>query len=224
MTASTARTIPGSAAPQERDAAAPLPPGRKARIRLQLTAAALDLFEEQGFDATTVAQIAESAGVTRRTFFNHFATKVEVLFPKGGTTLQSLITAVGERSIEESDYVALRECGLDWLSDHGDLDLDLHRRLGSIRARAFDSLVVLGKSVEFMAEFSGVLTTAVAYRHDRTVPVIRDRVLGNAAAWTLRLAFESWLESSDEDLRGLRRIVTEHFDELREAIEDARSS
>jgi AcrR family transcriptional regulator len=41
--------------------------------------AAVDLFTEQGYDATTVAQIAERAGVTKSTFFRHFPDKREVL-------------------------------------------------------------------------------------------------------------------------------------------------
>jgi AcrR family transcriptional regulator len=42
--------------------------------------AALDLFTEQGYDNTTVAQIAERAGLTKTTFFRHFPDKREVLF------------------------------------------------------------------------------------------------------------------------------------------------
>ncbi|GAA4392369.1 TetR/AcrR family transcriptional regulator [Tsukamurella soli] len=42
--------------------------------------AALDLFTEQGYDATAVAQIAERAGLTKTTFFRHFRDKREVLF------------------------------------------------------------------------------------------------------------------------------------------------
>src|SRR5688572_14292553 len=46
----------------------------------RLQRAAMELFAEHGFDATTVAEIAERAGVTERTFFRHFADKREVLF------------------------------------------------------------------------------------------------------------------------------------------------
>lgn len=46
----------------------------------RLQDSALALFAEQGYEQTTVAQIAERAGVTERTFFNHFANKRDVLF------------------------------------------------------------------------------------------------------------------------------------------------
>ena len=49
-----------------------------ARERLQATT--LELFAEQGFEATTVAEIASRAGLTERTFFRYFTDKREVLF------------------------------------------------------------------------------------------------------------------------------------------------
>ncbi|MFS0795307.1 TetR family transcriptional regulator [Microbacterium sp. 1P10AE] len=48
--------------------------------RERLRAAALELFAERGFEATTVPDIVERAGVTRRTFFRHFSDKREVFF------------------------------------------------------------------------------------------------------------------------------------------------
>jgi|SRR5580700_1356278 AcrR family transcriptional regulator len=52
--------------------------GEDARRRLQQ--AALELFGERGYEATTTAEIAARAGVTERTFFRHFADKREALF------------------------------------------------------------------------------------------------------------------------------------------------
>src|SRR5436305_9576529 len=53
--------------------------------RGRLEKAAMELYGERGFDQTTVAQIAQRAGLTERTFFRHFADKREVLF--GGSEL-----------------------------------------------------------------------------------------------------------------------------------------
>src|ERR1700728_844825 len=53
----------------------------------RLTKAAITLFDEQGYDATTVAEIAEAAALTKRTFFRYFSDKREVLF-NGSRELQ----------------------------------------------------------------------------------------------------------------------------------------
>jgi AcrR family transcriptional regulator len=61
-------------------------PNAKSRLRQ----AAMDLYAEHGFDQTTVAEIAERAGLTERTFFRHFTDKREVLFA-GSERLQELL-------------------------------------------------------------------------------------------------------------------------------------
>jgi AcrR family transcriptional regulator len=55
--------------------------------RGRLAQAAVELYAERGYDATAVAQIAERAGLTERTFFRHYADKREVLFT-GASELQ----------------------------------------------------------------------------------------------------------------------------------------
>ncbi|MDQ3476609.1 MAG: TetR/AcrR family transcriptional regulator [Actinomycetota bacterium] len=52
---------------------------RRTRTRKRLSASALKLFAEHGYEATTVAQIAADAGVTEMTFFRHFSSKADVL-------------------------------------------------------------------------------------------------------------------------------------------------
>ena len=59
--------------------------------RSRLEQAALELYAERGYENTTVAEIAERAGVTERTFFRHFADKREALF-SGSSALQELMT------------------------------------------------------------------------------------------------------------------------------------
>lgn len=52
---------------------------RKLEVRARILEAAAALFEQQGFHATTVAEIAERADVAQKTFFNHFATKQQLV-------------------------------------------------------------------------------------------------------------------------------------------------
>ncbi len=63
--------------------------GAEARVRLR--EAALQLYAERGYDATTTGAIAAQAGVTERTYFRHFADKREVLFD-GETELRDVMT------------------------------------------------------------------------------------------------------------------------------------
>jgi AcrR family transcriptional regulator len=68
-------------------------PRWKPDARERLVEAALDLFTEQGYDETTVAQIAERAGLTRSTFFRHFSDKRELL--SAGQEMLSALLAEG---------------------------------------------------------------------------------------------------------------------------------
>ena len=52
------------------------------------------LYGERGFDNTSVAEIAERAGLTERTFFRHFSDKREVLFSGAGALQDLFVTAV----------------------------------------------------------------------------------------------------------------------------------
>ena len=55
---------------------------KRARTRQALVDAATDLFERNGYDETTVADIAAAAEIGTRTFFSYFASKEELLFPE----------------------------------------------------------------------------------------------------------------------------------------------
>jgi AcrR family transcriptional regulator len=69
-------------------------PRSGAEARARLREAALDLYGEQGYEATTTAQIAARAGVTERTYFRHFADKREVLFDGEAELRDVLVGAI----------------------------------------------------------------------------------------------------------------------------------
>jgi AcrR family transcriptional regulator len=71
-----------------------------ARERLQ--AAALELFATRGFEQTTAAEIAESVGLTERTFFRHFSDKREVLFYGQDQFLQAFVDGVNAAPADAS--------------------------------------------------------------------------------------------------------------------------
>jgi AcrR family transcriptional regulator len=69
-------------------------PRSGAQARARLREAALDLYAERGYDATTTAEIAARAGVTERTYFRHFADKREVLFDGEAELREVMTTAI----------------------------------------------------------------------------------------------------------------------------------
>jgi len=82
---------------------------QRQETKARLQASALDLFHRDGFEATSVAQIAEAAGVTERTFFRYFPTKEAVLFQDYESRLEWFRAALAVRPVDESvlDSVAV---------------------------------------------------------------------------------------------------------------------
>ena len=70
--------------------------------RGRLEKAALELYDERGFDATTVAEIAARAGLTERTFFRYFADKREVLFAGEGQLEAVFVDAIADAPADAS--------------------------------------------------------------------------------------------------------------------------
>jgi len=85
-------------------------PGLRARKRQQtrerLTRAAMALFRERGFEATTLDDIAAAADVSRRSFFHYFASKEDVVFAWQEELTAAMVAAVAARPASESTLAA----------------------------------------------------------------------------------------------------------------------
>src|SRR5690242_7527135 len=100
----------------------------------RMVQAALALFAERGYDATTAGEIARRAGVTERTFFRHFADKREVLFGGSRLLLDSLVRSVAEAPAAASPIEAVAEAVVAVgaaMQERGDL---VHQRQAVIEA------------------------------------------------------------------------------------------
>jgi AcrR family transcriptional regulator len=83
--------------------------------RERLVVSAVDLFTEQGYDATTVTQIAERAGVTKSTFFRYFPDKRDILVAGQETLSLLLAEGIAEAPVEASPLEAVA-AGLERVS------------------------------------------------------------------------------------------------------------
>ena len=86
---------------------------KKARTRLALEKAALELFASDGFEATTADDIAARAGVSRSTFFRYFESKESVLFADLQQRLERFREQLAERRPDEMPIHAVRRACLD---------------------------------------------------------------------------------------------------------------
>ncbi|WP_432958378.1 TetR/AcrR family transcriptional regulator [Micromonospora haikouensis] len=77
-------------------------------VRAEIVDAALGVFLSQGFEATTVEEIAQAAGISRRSYFRYFASKEEVLSEALASTSGAIAEALAQRPLGESPWDALR--------------------------------------------------------------------------------------------------------------------
>lgn len=82
---------------------------KKQRTRDAIVAAALRLFEERGFEQTTIADIAEAADIAPRTFFGYFPSKEDVVFWDFEDQLAEFAAALRERPADQTTFDAIRE-------------------------------------------------------------------------------------------------------------------
>jgi AcrR family transcriptional regulator len=113
-------------------------------IRAEVSAAAFDLFDRQGFDSTTVEQIATAAGLSRASFFRYFKAKEDVVLlgleERGIVIRQALIARPQEEAPWRSLHAALRT-ELERTEADGGRALRLSRMLAttpSLRARQME--------------------------------------------------------------------------------------
>jgi AcrR family transcriptional regulator len=151
--------------------------------RERLERAALALFAEHGYDATTVAEIADRAGLTKSTFFRHFADKREVLFggqdvlaelfsdairtaPPAATTAGCLAAALESSSPaftpDRHDLAPQRRAVIAANSDLQERELLKRARLASAMADALRARGADDTTARLAAEM-GVLAFSTAY-------------------------------------------------------------
>ncbi|MGO9156894.1 TetR/AcrR family transcriptional regulator [Mycobacterium sp.] len=74
---------------------------KRQQTRQELISAAMRLFDERGYEQTTVAEIASAAGVSTKTFFNYFASKDEVLFPHLSHRIDAAVAIIEQRGPDD---------------------------------------------------------------------------------------------------------------------------
>ncbi len=171
-------------------------PGAQGRLQL----AALELFAKRGYSAVTIADIAEAAGLTKRTFFNHFPDKREILFAGASSFEESVVNHL--RSIPHD--VAALEAVVQALSIAGS-ELARYREFSILR-RDLIALNVELRERDLVKMVS--LTDAIA------VELLKRRVGATQASLAAQIgisifnwSYDRWISGNDLDLSELMRTT-----------------
>jgi AcrR family transcriptional regulator len=174
----------------------------------RLVQAAMQLYRERGFDATTVAEIAERAGLTERTFFRYFADKREVLF-YGSSALQTIVVDAIARAPADTAPLDSVAAALEALSPMFD-----ERRVFARQRQALIAAHAELQEREVMKLTSLAAAVAVALRA-RGVADPAASLTAEAGIAVFKIAFEQWLADSK------RHDLAHH---IRAAVRDLRAA
>ena len=186
----------------------------KSGARERLVVAAVDLFFEQGYDFTTVAQISDRAGVTKSTFFRHFPDKRELLVA-GQETLSWLLVEGINTAPSDATPLAAVAIGLKRASSEmGPTNRKLGPRLkaavaASAELQERDAL----KSVGLAAAMTGALIT-------RGVPAPAAHLAAEVGVLAFKRGYEKWSEADDDEAAGLEQHALAALDEFRSATRE----
>jgi AcrR family transcriptional regulator len=166
----------------------------------------MELYLERGFDQTTVADIAERAGLTGRTFFRYFADKREVLFA-GSSELQERMVAALVGAPDDATPMDAVGAALDASAE----------MLGGDRAYSGRRQSVIVAHAELRErELIKMATLATAFAEGlrrRGVPDAAAALVAETGIAVFRVSFERWV-TADED-RDLAQVRRAALDELR---------
>jgi AcrR family transcriptional regulator len=174
--------------------------------RGRLEQAAMDLYVERGFDKTTVAEIAERAGVTERTFFRHFADKREVLFAGSATLSERLaegVAAAPDGAAPIDAVSAALEAVGAVLQERGEWSRQRQAVIAAndeLRERELIKLSSLASTLGESLRRRGVKEPAAS-------------LAAEAGIAALKVAFARWVQHPTK--RNLPRLIREALDQLR---------
>ncbi|MCB1012385.1 MAG: TetR/AcrR family transcriptional regulator [Microthrixaceae bacterium] len=191
---------------------------KKLERRAAIESAALDLFEEHGFDSTTTEQIAARADIAPRTFFLYFPTKEDVVLADYAQRLDRIVEELGSRPADESPWDALRASLLVVASDYEHERSALIRRFSIMTTNPS----VFARSLALQAGWEDTLSAVIAERigsgHDDGG--ITARLLASAALAAMRSAIQHWVISGHHE--ALPDLLTSCFDQLAHGLAEVR--
>ncbi len=176
--------------------------------RQAIEAAAVDLFERHGFDATTIEDIAAVVDIAPRTFFSYFATKEDVVLADYNGRLELILTGLDDRPLTEPPWAALRAAFAAAAADYEAQRDQLIRRF-TIMTTAPS---VFARSLQLQAGWEDALTERLARRTSAGPSDPAPGLLAAAALAAMRASLQHWLRTGHA--AELPAVLTDAFDRL----------
>jgi AcrR family transcriptional regulator len=168
---------------------------KRARTRQALVAAATELFERNGYDETTVADIAAAAEIGTRTFFSYFATKEELLFPESDARVRAAVAEIAARGPHDGPAEVL----LRALHRVGDDNDDLSSRLAALRLRLIRTVpAVRGRSLQIQLDAQREIARHLAAAFPDQLDEVSAAALTGAFVGAVTGALQVLLEDADK--------------------------
>jgi AcrR family transcriptional regulator len=187
----------------------------KPDARGRLAKAAMELYAEQGFEQTTVAEIAERAGLTERTFFRHYADKREVLF-YGTEMMQHLL--VDAVAAAPASATAMDAVGVAFQAAGAMLQENQER------ARLRDAIVSANAELREreLIKLAALAAAVAGALRDRGIPEPAASLAAETGVAVFKVAFARWI--SEPGQPDLPAILRESMGELKDVVADRLAS
>lgn len=181
-------------------------PGAQQRLRT----AALDLYLSRGFEQTTVADIADSVGLTERTFFRHFADKREVLFAGQEVLEQAFVDGVRSAPASATPW----EMVASGLRESAGFFDDQRRPHSRRRQQVIEANPALQERE--LLKLAGLATTLAAALRDRGVADPTATLAAESGVTVFVVAFGRWIAPGED--RSLFALEDEGLAALRDLV------
>ncbi|KQV18721.1 MULTISPECIES: TetR family transcriptional regulator [unclassified Kitasatospora] len=191
-----------TAAPRPQDRSLPLRERKKLRTRRALADAALRLFGEQGFDATTLEELVDAVEVSKSTFFRTFPAKEAVAIEAEVELWSACLAALAERPLTGLVLAELQGVLAEVTAA---LDPDWDERYAATRELVRSTPALLSYMAHYRNEVEQQIIARLAERLDLPADDLRLRVLAQLTITAWSVSARDWVHSTD---RGDRSSLT----------------
>jgi AcrR family transcriptional regulator len=176
-------------------------------VRRQLSQIAMDLFVEHGFDAVTIEQIADTAGISARSVHRYFPAKEDLVIDSPEAYGRFVAQALEERPKDEGVMTSLY---LSYAALMGSREQDRRDKVGMYLLSRSPSL--RARNIEKHERWSELLTPIVSQRLGGTDVGVRARALVQSSLTAFTLALTTW--GDPDETRSVQELLRVTFSDL----------